>query len=262
MKKSIFAALASLMFLPVALQAAESLSTLLVVPSRQTMIQLAFDMQSLRQAEVVCWQPGPSPDSPVLNYWNEKAKKWDALTIEQFKSHARLPQKPQKIIFIGLDTPPVLTECFPSGIARFETFDRAMLVNNLDAFYSFSNGEWRLLSKRYNFMIRDVNEKLRSRNRYANPPASEGAKSKRQPVIFDKNPPPAEVIELEAVPAEEPVVAPESVAPESDAPESVKTETIDVEPAKPDAVKETEAELKPDVPAAVESKAVEAPGKK
>jgi hypothetical protein len=256
MKKSILAALASLMLLPVALQAAESLSTLLIVPSRQNMIQLAFDMQSLRKAEVVCWQPGPSPDAPGLNYWHEKGKKWDPITLEQFKTHAKLAQKPQKIIFIGLDTPSVLTECFPSGIARFETFDRAMLVNNLDAFYSFSNSEWRLLSKRYHFMIRDVNEKLRSQNRYANPPTPGESTPKRPPVIFDKNPPAAEVIELTPEPK------PEAVAPEAVAPEAVKTETIEVEAAKPDATKETEAELKPDVPAAVKSKAVEIPEKK
>jgi hypothetical protein len=191
-KLSISAALAVALLFPFALQAAQPVSTLLVVPARLRMVQLAFDMQSLRNAEVVSWRATDDPEAPELNYWT--GREWQPLSLAEFRSGACLARKPQKVIFMGLETPAVLEEApeLPP-VARFETFDPAMLVNNLDAFYSFSASEWKLLSKRYGFMLRDVNARVREQNRYATPPPKEPGQ-KRSPVKFDKNPPAAQVV--------------------------------------------------------------------
>ncbi|MFO7535626.1 MAG: hypothetical protein R6X19_08095 [Kiritimatiellia bacterium] len=215
MKKiSITAALALALLFPLALPAAQPASTLLVVPARLRMVQLAFDMQSLRNAEVVSWRVTEDPEAPELNYWT--GREWRPLTLAEFRSGARLARKPQKVIFMGLETPAVLEEStdFPP-IARFETFDPAMLVNNLDAFYSFSAGEWKLLSKRYGFMLRDVNARVREQNRYATPPPREPGQ-KRTPVKFDKNPPAAEVVKPAATVGNIPPASVEAPAVKAD----------------------------------------------
>ncbi len=208
MKKTFLPAIMAIVLLvPLALQAAESTATLLVVPARIRMIQLAFDMQSLRQAEVVAWRTTADPGSPELNYWTGKS--WVPITLEQFQKGSALARKPQKVIFLGLDTPPVLVEASDlPGIARFETFDPAVLVNNLDAFYAFSPAEWRLLSKRYGFMLRDVNARVRQQNRYDNPPPPVEEGPRRPPVLFENNPPPAKVIR-----APHPVASKETTKP-------------------------------------------------
>ncbi len=188
--------LAALLMASAALQAAQPapLHTLLVVPARLRMVQLAFDMQSLRQADVVSWRVDGDAEAPELFYWNGKA--WTPITLDQFRTCSYLKVKPQKIIFLGLDTPSALTESTDlPGIARFETFDAAQLVNNLDGFYAFSDREWSLLSTRYGFMLRDVNARVREQNRYARPPPQPASGSRPAPVLFDKNPPPAEVID-------------------------------------------------------------------
>lgn len=212
--------MAAVLLLPLVLQAAEPVATLLVVPARQRMIQLAFDMQSLRRAEVVAWRATANPESPELNHWNGKS--WDPITLSQFQKGDGFARQPQKVIFMGLETPSSLVELQDlPGVARFETFDPAVLVNNLDAFYAFTPGEWRLLSKRYGFMLKDMNERVRQQNRYANPPPPVDPGPKRPPVIFDKNPPPAKVIQTRSAPAvkqakPEPTPAPpaEIVTPE------------------------------------------------
>ncbi len=209
------AILAAALLIPLALQAAAPLPTLLVVPARQMMIQLAFDMQSLRQADVVSWRTTTDPESPELNYWD--GKNWQPLTLDQFQKGDRLARKPQKVIFMGLDIPASLVES-PTlpAVARFETYDPAVLVNNLDAFYAFTAGEWRLLSKRYGFMLRDVNERVRQQNRYVRPPPPAETGPKRPPIRFDKNPPPAEVItpkKASALVAPKPAPAAEIVTP-------------------------------------------------
>jgi hypothetical protein len=243
MKKfALLAGLAVSLLLPFAASAAEAVNTLLVVPARQRMVQLAFDMQSLRHAEVISWRAGAGADAPELNYWTGQV--WAPLTLAQFRSGEKLARKPQKTIFIGLDTPAVLTEAPLPGIARFETFDTAVLVNNLDAFYAFSDSEWRLLSKRYSFMLRDTNARLRQQNRYAQPPPEE-PKSKRNPILFDKSPSPAKV-----TPAK--IARPATV--ERAKPEAVKAEII-----APADVVTSDAEIKPAAPIAVESKPAAAP---
>jgi hypothetical protein len=206
--------MAAVLLVPLILQAAEPLATLLVVPARQRMIQIAFDMQSLRRAEVVSWRATDNPETPELNYWD--GKKWEPLSLNEFAKGSRLSRKPQKVIFIGLGTPTVLVE-LPNlpGIARFETYDPAVIINNLDAFYAFSPGEWRLLKKRYDFVLRDVNEKVRMQNRYANPPPPVETGPKRPPIRFEKNPPRAEVI------APKPAAGMEAAKPEPTSPAEV-----------------------------------------
>ncbi len=248
MKKfTLLAGLAVSLLLPFTASAAEPLNTLLVVPARQRMVQLAFDMQSLRHAEVVSWRASSGADSPELNYWTGQT--WAPITLAQFRSGEKLVRKPQKTIFIGLDTPAVLTEATLPGIARFETFDTAMLVNNLDAFYAFSDAEWRLLSKRYSFMLRDTNARLRQQNRYAQPPPEE-PKAKRNPILFDKNPAPAKV-----TPAK--ITKPAKV--EAVKPEAAKTEAPKLETIAPADVVTSDAEIIPAAPSAVESKPAAAP---
>lgn len=209
-KVTLPAMLAAALLLPLALQAAEPVNTLLVVPARQRMIQIAFDMQSLRHAEVVSWLATADPESPELNYWT--GTEWKPISLEQFRKGTPLARKPQKVIFMGLDIPAVLADRpeLPA-VARFETFDPAVLVNNLDAFYAFTPGEWRLLSVRYGFVVRDVNERLRQQNRYntPHPPVDKGPK--RPPVVFDKAPAPAKVIHTPPAPTVKP--AAKSVKP-------------------------------------------------
>jgi hypothetical protein len=247
MKKfTLLAGLIACLLSPLAQAAVEKLNTLLVVPARQRMIQLAFDMQSLRNAEVVCWRATSNPDAPLLSRWTGKI--WEPITLAQFRSGDALARKPQKTIFMGLDTPTSLTDASLPGIARFETFDTAMLVNNLDAFYAFTDSEWRLLSKRYGFMLRDTNARIRQQNRYKQPPPQEPV-SKRTPVRFDKDPAPATVIEPAEIGLPEPVMPPPVMpepyqrppapaapaAPKVVVPEVVVPEVVAPAPVAPDA---------------------------
>jgi hypothetical protein len=220
--------MAAVLLLPLVLQAAPPVTTLLVVPARQRMIQIAFDMQSLRRAEVVSWRVTADPEAPELNYWNGTS--WDPITLEQFQKSSNLASKPQKVIFMGLDIPAVLAE-MPDlpGVARFETYDPAVLVNNLDAFYAFSPGEWRLLSVRYNFVLRDVNERVRQQNRYNRPPPPVEKGPKRPPVVFEKNPPPAKVLRTAPAPAEKPA--------------KIEKPAKAVKPVKPEPATEAPAEI-------------------
>ena len=132
---------AALVLFPALLSAAEPLRALVVVPARLRMIQIAFDMQSLRQADVVSWRETDDPENPALFAWS--GRDWNAITLEAFQSASFLKAPPQKVIFLGLDTPETLAESASGpGVVRFETFDAAQVVNNLDAFYNFSDSIW------------------------------------------------------------------------------------------------------------------------
>lgn len=274
MKKALLpAGLAVCLLFPCVASAAGKLNTLLVVPARKQMVQLAFDMQSLRQADVVSWSPASGSEEPLLYYWI--GDKWEPLSLDQFRSASYLSRKPQKTIFIGPDTPALLTEAQGSGIARFETFDTAVLVNNLNDFYAFSDGEWRLLSKRYNFVLRDTNAQLREQSRTYQP-GPEKTSTRQAPVTFN-NPPPATVIQVKLSPVKKTTPAPES-KPRTDKPaakpaakiesapvtfkvEPVKVEPVAVTPASEPAAPIESAPVKADVvpPLAVETKPAQAP---
>jgi len=181
-------------------------STLLIVPDRLAMIRFAFDMQSLRQADVVCWREAQDGEPLRLFYWTKG--KWNPLSTNQFRTLSFLPRPPDKILFLGLRSPALEKLLDRPNIAVVESFDTSVLANHLDPFYSFSPEEWRLLSRRYGFMIYDLNAPRRQQSRYGDtPPPDWPAGSRKPPVIFQTPPPPAQIQEA-PVPASPATPAP------------------------------------------------------
>ncbi len=169
-------------------------STLLIVPDRLAIIRFAFDMQALRKADVACWREVQDGESLLLYYWSQG--KWQPISTDQFRSLSFLPRPPDKIIFLGLRAPVLEQWLDRPGLVTIESFDAAVLANHLDPYYAFTPEEWRLLSRRYGFMVYDLNASRRQQSRYGStPPPGWPATPRKPPVIFQTPPPPATIRE-------------------------------------------------------------------
>jgi len=175
-------------------------ATTVIIPARYRMVQLGFDLQRLRGATLVSYRAAADKDAPMLFEW--KGDRWTSLPLETLSGRAAEATPAEKFVVIGTDTPEAVLEACSRApaVAKFETYDLASLVNNLDIIYRFSPGEWRFLASRYNFMLRDMNAKRRLYGRYGAP----GFKAEPPtPEMVEQTPPPAEILpRLPDVPAE------------------------------------------------------------
>jgi hypothetical protein len=177
-KRGITAAVLCAFMVTGAAQAAERLShqTVLVVPPRYRVMQLAFDMVKLRKVLLVSYQVSPSSGALLMHAWNPHAGNWSEITSENLLS----PN------YQGLGTVIVgqHADAFASGanvtgwagaVKRIPSVLISDIVNGLDGIYRFRPHEWRWLAGRYEFQIDDTNYEQRRYGRYGPPNGTSAA---------------------------------------------------------------------------------------
>ena len=164
--------------------AADAQQHLLLVPSRYTIVQLAFDLARLRPMHLVTYDRGADPDSPLLYVWDPETENWVRTTVDEFASGSVFRSMPRRIIIVGgqYDVPsPVL-----AAAGRAEQIDRVpslgivQIINAVDKQMDFSPEEWQWLARRYRLKLKDRNEERRRYGRYGPP----GTKGQRRPYSY------------------------------------------------------------------------------
>ncbi len=160
-------------------------NTYLIVPARPAILQLAFDLESMRDVTVVSFRTPTSPtrgkgmtqkaaSAPaevLIHVWN--GKEWQYISFDDFcmGSFAAIP--PKQAILIGDDqtVPKSILQglVWPCKVERLPTLNTAELLNGLDKHFAFSAREWKRLADKYNLHLEDVNAPLREFNPYNTP---------------------------------------------------------------------------------------------
>jgi hypothetical protein len=188
--------------------------TLLLVPVRPRVVQLAFDMQELRSVAVVAWHGDSKTTEPVLHVWS--GTDWQYVSLPDFGAKTFVPGDIGKVIVVGDKelVPDALLSEMPwcSNVERIETIAVADLINNLDRTLKFKESEWKWLADRYGLTLTDLNAGRRNKNPY-DTPRSKLPLEKREFKTEKGGLPPAELIENP--PAEEinPKTAPPPMPP-------------------------------------------------
>ena len=142
--------------------------TLLLVPARPRVIQLAFDMIRLRPIDVVSFRGDASSSEPVL--YLRKGSEWQYVSVADFSDNKFLKEPVSRVIIIGNEktVPSVLLQCVSwcSDVEWIETLNIAELINGFDRTFKFKNREWKWLARRYGLTLIDTNADRRSYNPY------------------------------------------------------------------------------------------------
>ncbi len=156
------------------LYAARSYSSdVLVVPSRFTIIQLAFDVAALRDVSLIAYESSNGDEEPVLHVWNKTSSSWENLTIDEYSIGSFLATTPREMILIGSDKD--LPASLISGasqakrVTRIDSLNVAPVINELNKSMKFSQQEWKVLAERHGLQIKDRNEERRRWGRYGDP---------------------------------------------------------------------------------------------
>jgi len=145
--------------------------TLLIVPARPRIIQLAFDMVQLRSIALVAYHGEAKTAQPVLHIWS--GSDWQYISLANFTDKQFIITGVKKAIVIGdhQTVPTVLLRSMPwcSDIELLPTLNVANLINSLDLSFQFRKREWKWLSGRYGLTLIDLNAARRANNPYDTP---------------------------------------------------------------------------------------------
>ena len=84
--------------------ARSSSSDVLVVPSRFTIMQLAFDIVFLRDVSLISYEAGTDGADPILYVWDKTASAWKGLTVDEYAVGSFLATTPREMILVGSDS--------------------------------------------------------------------------------------------------------------------------------------------------------------
>lgn len=146
--------------------------TMLVVPARYSVMQVAFDLAQKYAVVLVSYQGDASSEAPLLHAWN--GKEWIKISADEYAHASFLQVTPGEALLVGDETllPPVLAASISGWCPKVTTIpsiDTATLVNTFAREFSFKPGEWEWFSRRYNLTLNDENAPRRNTSWYDRP---------------------------------------------------------------------------------------------
>lgn len=219
--------------------AATSGATLLVVPSRYTVVQFAFDIARLRPAFLMAYDGSESGREPVLHAWDKSASDWIQADVDAYRTGSLFKTVPSLVVVVGGDEDlPAALVGKPDWECRFRRImklDVVTLVNSLDEELEFAPYEWKWLGKRHRLKLRDSSADRRRYGRYGRPGAKRRPEETESDTLEDSVEPVPIDLDEEAERQESPVEV--ELEPVARVPEAV---LVEADPD-PDVVPEPEA---------------------
>ena len=146
-------------------------ASVLVIPSRYTIVQFAFDMTRLRPVTLVAYDN--AGDSLLLHVWNPSLQEWVRIDMDEYASGNITSPVAARVHLLGsnqdLPSGMVAASQWASVVEQIDTLNIATIVNTLDKHMRFSNSEWKGLAKRHNLTIEDANRDRRKYGKYGKP---------------------------------------------------------------------------------------------
>ena len=167
-----------------------SSDTLLIVPARPGVLQLAFDLAKMRDISIVSFRDQAAAfaqramaEKPLLHIWT--GSDWQYLSFDDFCSLRFAAAPPGKVIVIGDDqtVPKALLQgmTWAAKIERLSTMNAADLINQMDPYFQFNPREWKRLADSYGLKLKDLNAPQAKQLQEAN--ASRPGKNDTYPAV-------------------------------------------------------------------------------
>jgi hypothetical protein len=236
-------------------------STIIVMPARRRMVELANQIARIKDVGLVAYNSSPTSTEPLIHIWN--GTEWLPISTTEYAAGAFMSGEPKHLLLLGdNNTLPAALSANPTWCAdvhRISSLEIAPLLNEMDKTLKFSARQWKWLAKLNGLVLTDQNVDRRRYGRWGAPgteAASEEPKNSDEIVM-----PPAPIQPEIPTPVkpqaktEPPVVEPLKVMPP--AVEPAPAQPVKMEPAKVEPVKEESKALPP--PVAVVEKPVAPP---
>lgn len=235
--------------------------TIMIVPARKRMVQLAFELSRCREIGVVTYNTSPTLASPLIHAWN--GQEWIQVSMDDYVEGRFMTGDPKHVFLLGdASALPLKMMDGPTwykDLNRITTLDIATIVNQVGNKLNFSARHWKWLAQTYGMTIEDKNTERRRYGRWGAPGKEQDlAPAKLENITLPPSAPLADPIvekkleepkaKIEPVKSEMPM-PPKVAAPVVGNPAAPSSEVIKPEPPKVDPPKAEQPVMeKPAVP--------------
>lgn len=161
-----------LAFSPVT-DAGDDAATVLVVPNRYTIVQLAFNMAQMRTVKLIAYEKVRKTGELLMHIWSPMSREWLKTDIKEYGTGTLIAGPVERVIVIGgqqtFPTDLVTASSWCEQVESLDSLDIVTLLNALNTHFAFTPREWRRLAKLYGLKLRDKNEERRRYGRYGKP---------------------------------------------------------------------------------------------
>lgn len=145
--------------------------SIIVMPARKRVVQLAFQMASLKDIGLVTYNTNPALREPLLHVWN--GQEWIQITMQDFVQGSFMSGDPKHVFLLGDSTitplPMLDGVAWYKDLHRLTTFDTATMINTIGKAVRFSARQWKWLAKENGLEIQDQNAERRRYGRWGAP---------------------------------------------------------------------------------------------
>lgn len=145
--------------------------SVLVIPSRYTIVQLAFDIARLRPVTMVAYDN--DNNDVLMHVWNQKLQEWVKTDMDEYASGSLVEPAPGYISVLGSDAdmPAGLVDAsqWCPVVEHISSLNIMSVINKLDEKMKFSKSEWKWLAERHDLKIKDFNWERRRYGKYGPP---------------------------------------------------------------------------------------------
>ena len=144
-------------------------TTVLVVPARYSVLQVAFDVSDRMGAVLLAYQGDAKSQAPIIDFW--AGQEWKRLSLDEYRQASFAGGRVSRFFIVGTEEilPPILVSSVSDwcGDVRVITsLDTPGLVNAFGKAFDFAPSEWEWFARRYNLQLADRNAERRSQSWY------------------------------------------------------------------------------------------------
>ncbi|GEM_PF-3110272 len=144
-------------------------STLLVVPTRQDMVQLSRDLQAFRTFYLVAYDQSAPADEPVLHAWT--GERWVYISSSRFSNGNLLKSPPTRTVIIGEDnerTAELIDRAavWSPEVLNLDSTDMTNLINAIGRMSNFKKKDWEWFALRYDLQVQNLNQEVNQESWY------------------------------------------------------------------------------------------------
>lgn len=144
-------------------------TTVIVVPARFSVLQVAFDVANVTRSELVAYQGDAKSPSPVLDYWT--GQEWERISLSDYERATFVRRPVTQFVIVG--TEDLLPKVLVAAVSQWcrdvrvvSDLDKTGLINAFGKIFSFGRSEWEWFAKRYNLSLVDLNADRRRQSWY------------------------------------------------------------------------------------------------
>lgn len=174
--------------------------SIMVVPARKRMVQLAFEISRCKEIGLVTYNNSPTLPAPLLHAWN--GQEWIQISMDDFVEGRFMSGDPKHVFLLGdASSLPLKMMDGPTwyrDLHRITTLDTATIINQIGNVLHFSARQWKWLAEIYGMKIEDKNTELRRYGRWGAPGKEKDlTPTKLENIVLPPTPPVADPIMLQ-----------------------------------------------------------------